>query len=894
MPKFKISTLNRHLWLAFGGTALTLASMQVAQAQQVETVTITGSSIKRSIENQSALPVSIYSADELRSVGVTSTEEIVQRISSSQSSTGGSQSIGSGTGGGSYASLRGLGANKTLILLNGRRLAFFGIGASAVDLNAIPFAALDRIEVLRDGASAIYGTDAVGGVINFITKRDYQGVDIAVENTNPSTSGGQIKRFTFSGGQGSLSKDGYNLWFSLDNKNQASAKATDRAFGATGVIPASGLNKTSGTTFPANFNYYNTAGAIKSGNITTPTCAPPGSLFQSGTTCRYDYTSAIDIIPETENLNLNTKGSFRLSGNRLLTVEAVHSENTNVARVAPDPVTGMSMPITSPFYPKNFAGLDATKALLGIGWRMVPAGRRENTSNATANRVVVDLSGVEGAWDYKTGFYSASSTVSDGPTNGYVSKTKIQAGVTSGLLNPFGSNTQAALDYIDAAKARGTFSTGRGTATGVDARFNRDWFKMDGGNAAVSLGAEARRETYNTDTDDALVSSVPSAGRSPYHVSKDKANRDVTALVAEALFPVSKQLELQAALRADNYSDFGSSVNPKVGFRYTLSPTAVLRGSANTGFRAPSLDDVFGPQARTFSSNAMDDSILCPKGVPTAAGIQSRDCGQQTQALTGGNPDVKPEKSKAVTFGTAFQPAKNLLMTVDYWNVRVNNQISSFPEQSIFDDQAKYASKIVRCNTLSTAEAANWERCQVLAGSNAIAYIKTLTDNLGNVKTNGLDFSAAYTTTIAGLKTNFTYDGTYVNSYQYQREIGGEYIENVGKYKDASPIFRWKHNLTTTMAQGNYRYSTGVRHMTGYTDENADPSYLNEVKAYTLVDFGVSYTGMKNLTLGAVLRNVFDTKPPFSNQGATFQQGYDPRYTDPLGRALVVKANYKF
>ena len=892
MPRFKISTLNRHLWLAFGGTALTMASLQVAQAQQVETVTITGSSIKRSIENQSALPVSIYSAEELKSVGVTSTEEIVQRITASQSSTGGSQSIGSSTGGGSYASLRGLGSNKTLILLNGRRLAFFGIGASAVDLNAIPFAALERIEVLRDGASAIYGTDAVGGVINFITKRDYQGVDIAIDNTYPSQQSGQIKRFTFSGGQGSLSQDGYNLWFSMDNKTQASAKATDRAFGATGVIPAVGLNKTSGTGFPANFNYYNTAGAIKSGNIAVPTCAPPGSIYQGGTTCRYDYTSAIDIIPETENLNINAKGTFRLSDSRLLTVEAVHSENKNVARVAQDPVTGLTMPITSPYYPKTFAGLDTTKGLIGIGWRMVPAGRRENTSNSTANRVVADLSGVEGAWEYKTGFYSASSTVSDGPTNGYVSKSKIQAGVTSGLLNPFGTNTQAALDYIEAAKARGTFSTGRGTATGVDARFNRDWFKMDGGMAAFSLGAEARREGYSTNTDDDLVNNVPSAGRSPYHVND--ASRTVTAVVAEALFPVSKQLELQAALRADNYSDFGSSVNPKVGFRYTLSPTAVLRGSANTGFRAPSLDDVFGPQSRTFSSNPYNDPILCPGGKVTAAGITSRDCGQQTQALNGGNPDVQPEKSKAISFGTAFQPAKNLLMTVDYWNVQVKSQIGSFPEQTIFDDPVKYASKIVRCNTLSAAEASNWERCQVVAGSNAIAYIKTLTDNLGNVKTNGLDFSAAYSTTIMGLKTNFNYDGTYVNSYKYQREIGGEYIENAGKYKDSSPIFRWKHNLTSTMAQGNYRYSAGVRYMSGYTDENADPSYINEVKSYTLVDFGVSYTGIKNLTLGAVLRNVFDVKPPFSNQGATFQQGYDPRYTDPLGRALAVKANYKF
>ena len=891
MPRFKMSNLNRHLMVAFGGTAVAMAGLQ-AQAQQVDTVTITGSAIKRSIEDQSSMPVSIYSADELRSVGVTSTEEIVQRITASQSTQGASQSVGSSTGGGTYASLRGLGSNKTLILLNGRRLAFFGIGASAVDLNAIPFAALDRIEVLRDGASAIYGTDAVGGVINFITKRDYQGVDIAVENTGATGAAGQIKRFTISAGQGSLSKDGYNFWASLDNKTQSSVRATERAFGATGVIPASGLNKTSGTTFPANFSYYDTAGNIKSGNITAPNCAPPGSIFISGSTCRYDYTSAIDIIPETENINFNAKGSFRLSDSRLLTVEMVHSENKNVARVAPDPVTGLTMPTTSPFYPRTFAGLDTTKGLFGIGWRMVPGGRRENTSNADASRVVVDLSGVEGAWDYKTGIYSASSTVSDGPTNGYVSKAKIQAGITSGVLNPFGANTQAGLDLIEAAKARGTFSTGKGTAVGADARFNRDWFKMDGGNAAISLGAEVRREGYSTNTDDNLVDSVPSAGRSPYHVND--ASRTVTAVVAEALFPVSKLLELQAALRADNYSDFGSSVNPKVGFRYTLSPTAILRGSANTGFRAPSLDDVFGPQARTFTNNAYDDPILCAGGIVRTGGIASRDCGQQTQALQGGNPDVKPEKSKAISFGTAFQPAKNLLVTVDYWNVAVDSQIGAFPEQSIFSDPVKYASKIFRCNTLSAAEAAKWDACGVVAGSSAIAYIKTLTDNLGNVRTNGLDFSLAYTTIMSGLKTNFSYDGTYVNSYKYQREIGGEYIENAGKYKDSSPIFRWKHNLTTTMADGDYRYSAGVRYMSGYTDENADPSFINQVKSYALLDLGMSYTGIKNLTLGAVVRNVLDVKPPFTNQGATFQQGYDPRFTDPLGRAVTVKASYKF
>jgi iron complex outermembrane receptor protein len=895
MPQFKINLLNRHLLVAFGGTIFTLAGLQSAQAQQTDTVTITGSGIKRSIESQQALPVTVFSMEELRSVGVTSTEEILQRVTASQSTQGASQSIGSSTGGGSYANMRGLGSNKTLVLLNGRRLAFFGIGASSVDLNAIPFAALERVEILRDGASAVYGTDAVGGVINFITKRDYKGFDVAVEKISPSGAGGGSQRITLSAGKGDLQEDGYNFWFSMDNKKQDSVAATQRDFAKTGVIPSAGLALTSGTTFPANFNYTKLAGGgLGSGNITSPNCAPPGSIHLSGTTCRYDYTSSIDIIPQTDNTNLNAKGSFRLGADKLLTVEAVHSENVTVARVAPDPVTGLTMPITSTYYPRTYAGIDPTKGLTGIGWRMSPGGQRENTSTAIADRLVVDLSGVAGDWDYKSGFFTTTSKVSDGPTNGYVNKSMIQNGITSGLLNPFGDNTQAGLAAIQAAKAFGTFSTGKGTATGIDARFNRELFKMDGGAAQLSLGGELRREGYSTDTNDDLVNNVPSAGRSPYHVND--ASRTVTALMAEALLPVSKQLELQAAARMDRYSDFGTTFNPKVGFRYTATPTWLLRGSANTGFRAPSLDDIYGPQSRSFTNNSYNDPVLCPGGVVSASGIASRDCGQQSQALQGGNPNgLKPETSKSFSLGTAFQPAKNLLITVDYWNIQLEKQIQAFPEQAIFADPAKYANRIVRCNTLGSAEQALWDACGVQAGSNAIAYIKTLTDNLGNVKTNGLDVSAAWSTLIEGVgRLGINYDGTYVNSYQYQREIGGAYVENAGKYVDSAPIFRWKHNVITTLNSGNMRYSMGVRYLSGYTDENADPDYPNQVKAYTLVDLGMSYTGVKNLVVSAGLRNALNAIPPFSNQSSTFQKGYDPRFTDSLGRALALKVSYKF
>lgn len=883
-------------------SVLGLSASPVVNAQSapvsLQTVTVTGSSIKRSIEGQQALPVSIYSMDELKSQGVTSTEELVNHITSSQSSLSGSQSVGSTTGGQSTANLRGLGANKTLVLLDGRRLGFFPLGGTnTIDLNSIPFAALDRVEVLRDGASAVYGTDAVGGVINFITKRNYSGMDLSLESLNPtSAGGGQSKRMTFSAGKGNLEEDGYNLWFSIDNKTQAPLIALDRSFGASGIIPSQGLAKTSGTTFPANFNYTKLGGGVGSGNITYPNCAPPLSVSLGTGVCRFDYTAAIDLIPQTDNTNLLAKGTFKLGGDQILTLSAVASQNTNVSHVAPDPVTSLTMPTSSPFYPSNYPGIDTSKGLTGIGWRMVPAGDRETTAQANASRFVADLTGTTGVWDYQTGWYATRSAVADSATNGYVNKSMIQKGITSGLLNPFGTNTTQALSYINANKAFGLLQTGVGSAIGFDARFNRDLFAMEGGNAAISIGGELRQEKYDSDTNDNMVNSVPSAGLSPYHV--DGANRTVTALTAEMLMPVTKRLELQAAARYDQYSDFGKTINPKLAFRYTVSPSTILRGSATTGFRAPSLDELYGPQQVTYTQNAYNDPVLCPGGKVTAAGIASRDCGQQTQALQGGNTGLQPEKSTSFSLGTAFKPSKDLLVTVDYWNIFLTNQINGFPEQTIFSDPNTYSGRITRCNTLSPSQAAQYDGCNVVPNSNAIAYINTLTANLGNVKTNGLDFSAAWATNVPDLgRLSFNYESTLVMSFKYQNTIGGPYIENVGTagtYYNSAPIFRWRHYLSSTLNAGAQRYTLGLRYISGYTDENLQTPVFNQVSPYTVVDAGWGYTGIKNLNLGFVLKNVFNTAPPFSNQGATFQQGYDPRYTDPLGRALMAKLSYKF
>ena len=229
----------------------------------------------------------------------------------------------------------------------------------------------------------------------------------------------------------------------------------------------------------------------------------------------------------------------------------------------------------------------------------------------------------------------------------------------------------------------------------------------------------------------------------------------------------------------------------------------------------------------------------------------------------------------------------------------LESSIGGFPEQTIFADIARYGNKVVRCNELSATEAATWERCLIAPGAangnNSIAYVKTLADNLGNTKTDGVDLTAAWQTATPIGRLNVGYDATYIRSYKYQREPNGEYIQNVGSYQDASPIFRWKHGLSMILTQNNLRYSLAIRNLSGYTDQNlVEPQYVNQVKSYTLTNLGINYTGIKNLNLGLLVSNLLDIKPPFSNQGTVFQQGYDPRYTDPLGRAFTLRAAYKF
>jgi iron complex outermembrane receptor protein len=881
---FKKTKICAGVLIALGG----LTTQALAQ-QQLERIEITGSSIKRMVDTDAILPISIISADDLRQSGVNSAEGALTRIAASQSMQGSSQSIGSGTAGAAFANMRGLGANKTLVLLNGRRVAAFAFDSSAVDLNSIPFAAVERIEVLRDGASAIYGTDAIGGVINFITKRDYKGFDATVNYSRPQEEGGKKKGFAISGGFGSLEKDGYNLWASADVQKNDLITSLQREFGKTGVLPDRGVFLTSGTTFPANF----TQGTM-SGNPSLPGCKPPLSLNIAGAaakTCRFDYTAYIDLVPETETKTGTIKGTVKL-GSSYVTLEHMRADNRNLTHVAPDPVTGLEVPITSPFFPKTYAGIDLTQSVFA-GWRMMEGGQRTGESNTDANRTVLSVDGTFGDWDYRAGLMSAQSNGEQAISQGYINKKIIQDGINAGTLNPFGTNSEAGLGIIEKSQMRGTYQKSKGKVEAVDGNISTSFGSMAGGPIGLSFGSEYRKESYANDTDDDIVNNVGSLGASPYHV---KGDRTVTAVSAELLVPVLKTVELSFAGRYDNYSDFGGSFNPKVGFRWTPMKAMSVRGSYNTGFRAPSLDEIYGPNTITYSANAYNDPLLCPNGVPANGGLESRDCDQQVQMQRGGNKNLKPEESKTFSLGLAFEPVKDLTASIDYWNIELTDQIGQFPEQAIFADPVKYANRLLRCNALSAEVQSGLDRCQKpWVGSNALGYAVGPGDNLGGVKTDGIDFALGYGLNSSFGRWQFSWEATYVNSYKYQRNKGDAYVENVGRYIDSGPVLEWIHNFGVGWKLGDFASSLNINHKSGYVDENnVDPAYLNNVKAYTVADLSVTWTGIKHAKFTAGVQNLFDEAPPFSNQGSTFQKGYDPRIASAYGRTFILRAGVSF
>lgn len=858
--------------------------------QQMQRIEITGSSIKR-IAAEGALPVTIIKADDFTKMGSTTAAEVLSNISGNQTQFNTSTNVGSNRTVGAAADLRGLGANKTLVLLNGRRLANSAFDGTAVNLNVIPIAALDRVEVLRDGASAIYGTDAIGGVINFITKRSYTGLNLTAEGIVPEQSGGAEKRFNLSGGFGDLDKNGYNFFGVIDYHSQNAVKAGDRGFAAPGgQNPGVGLNAGSGNTYPANYYDIN---KDQSGNpYVNSGCQPPYS-FVRGDNCRYNSQANIGIIPKSDELAVIGRGSFKLNADTTAAIEYLHSESKIKTYLAADPISGNGTGDSqdyiinpdSPYYPGNgITPGSVSGGPLSLNWRSEAAGQRVSETKNSTDRLLLSLEGTLGEWDYKTGLAYAMSKASEILVSGYLNNNMIREGLLNGIINPFGPQSPAGIDYLDKSQVRGVFLDAKTQVSSLDFTASRELLQLPAGPLGFAVGGEFRKERADFNVIEAVARLSESTGSQDAQPAS--GSRSIKALFSELNVPIFKSLEAQLALRHDSYSDVGSTVNPKLALRFQPAKQIMFRSSYSTGFRAPSLYELNDPNSKTYTSSPYNDPLLCPGGAVAPGGIKARDCGQQFLRMGGGNKNLQPEKSNSFMLGMVLEPVKDLTASIDYWNIRIKNQISVIPESDIFADPDKYADKFVR------------------NPDGSLNHIIDNNVNLGNVQTSGFDLGLAWRMP----KTSWgnfglSLDGTYISQYDYQSEIGGPYLNNLAVYNGGvgsagGVVFRWRHTATLNWSRGPWSAAVQQIHSTGYRDQNGpqvEDAYKNhQVGSYTRYNVSGSYTGFKNLTLTAGIKNLLNTDPPASNVTDNFQYGYDARYADAIGRAFFVRANYQF
>ncbi len=904
-----MNTKRKHIALAVINALAVMAVTNTAFAQdtqKVERVEITGSNIKR-IDSETALPVTVITRAEIERSGATSAADLIERLSANNGG-GYNSSLALGDSarpGFAGASLRGLGSNNTLVLLNGRRLAVYAFDGGAVNLGAIPLAAIERVEVLRDGASAIYGSDAIAGVINFITRRDFNGgIAEAMIGVPDGKGDGQYYSASATLGFGDMAKDGFNGFASFNYYKQEALKALDRSYSNTALLRdgtgAVVLNRLSSNSYPANI--LTATGFVNPfGNAYGKNCAPPASLGTSATDtrCRYDYASAIDIVTPVEKLSAVGAAAFQINANNKLIAEFNYATQKTTFTISPVPASEATTfngdPLLYPANGRYYPGRGITPAIPGVTltgplnvyYRTTELGGRTTQSIADEGRILVGLEGLIAGWDYKTGLYTAESKVTERYTSGNVYESKFLPAVATGNINLWGPNDAAGLALLQSTEIRADTRRSKSTNNGFDFNMSREVAQLPAGPLGLSVGGEARQVKYN-DTPLAILNDgdVLGGGGNQLPVV---GKRNVTALFAEANIPVIKNLEAQLAVRYDRYSDFGNATTPKIGVRWQPMKELLIRGSYGEGFRAPTLPELLLPQTQTNTGGAYDDPLY-GGAAACAARFDPKYCNAQLTVRQGGNPDLKPEKSKQFTVGIVAEPTPNVSLRLDYFNIDQRDVIGIVLGDTRLQDYidkfnpvTKTSSSIYAGDIITKIDAAT--------GRTVISYVKSLYGNVSSQKTSGFDASMK----LRVPKTRFGdftlgMEGTYLGS-QKQRSVGdGVETELVGRYATFGPVVRFKHTSSVSWDSGPWNAYLGYNWQSSYLDQDE----TREVSSYETWDTSVTWSGIKNLKVKLGVRNLMDRKPPFTTQNAYFQVGYDPTYVDPRGRTFRAGLEYKF
>ncbi len=904
-------------WLAVALGVGEIGLVGHAYAQDIR-VNVTGSNIRR-VDNETAAPIETITREDIQASGLQTIQDVLRQVTAnnngsiSPSFTNGFSASGTGI------SLRGLGPNNTLVLVNGRRMANFALAddghASYVDLSQIPFDLVERIEILKDGASAIYGSDAVAGVVNIILRQQFTGLTVTgTAGTTAKGRGNQYKT-SVTGGVGDLAKDRYNAFVAVDfQKQDANPMSQGRQYVGTNDLRFMGLpdarwgNPNSGF-FPHSLlgNVAPVAAADPNGD-SGPFQSLPGACAlanQDEGFCRWDIKDYIDILPSIERVNAYARGAYNLTETIQAYTELSYFDVKTVTRGIPafasafwfDPSTNSVrsslnayLPVGHPDNP--FAASNQVARLL---YSDPNVGNTDTQYRTGTQRYLFGVKGTSARWDWDiAGLYIRSDT--DVTRQNFFLYDRLLAGLAG--TGPYGYyrvgasgslNNPAVYDWI----APDLSYTAVSKNTTFDAKASRDLYKLDGGQLALAVGYEFRREEVsNPGVPETNTGNVVGFGYSAAFGS-----RNVNALFAELHAPILKNLEVTAALRYDDYSDSGSTWNPKFGIKWTAMPTLVLRGTWETAFRAPGLYETSSANAVAAFLSVVDP-VRCPVTQSPA------DCQATILGVITGNPGIRPETSTAYTVGAIWEPLPGLSATVDYWNVEVKDQISIGSSQAVVNNPSAFPNAEVGRDTNDLPGIPN---------SGSLTYVRAPYQNANSVKTNGIDLDVVWKLNLkehGTLTTQFQWTHVFNYDQTFSNGLTFDYVGTQGNYdvSSGSATPRDRMNLIVGWQRGPWSATGTVRYVSDYTSIpyqgvptpdsclSALDSESCHVASFTTLDLSASYSGFKNWQIVGSVINVFNRIAPFNPAAAygNINYNYNYAFSGATGTQFNVGARYTF
>ncbi|MCK8047127.1 TonB-dependent receptor [Shewanella sp. 1CM18E] len=835
-PSKLASAIKFGLIASVSTTAFATSSIALAEeaGADVERIAVTGSRIQRQ-DMETASPVTVIGAEEIRAEGFTTVDELLQ----AQTSMGG-KAVGSSTNNGAdgvaQVDLRGMGSQRTLVLLNGRRMVNSGSGAnSSVDLNSIPVAMIARVEILKDGASAVYGSDAIAGVVNIITKKDFEGFQVDVQGGMTDKSDGENGEISALYG---FNTDTGNYTFGAAYSERKGVIQSDRDWtdpGNSSFIPNGSLG---GKVKDENGNWVDR---------------------EEG----YDFTQDSFYQTPSKRYSLFANMTQELGDDIVMTGDILYTKRKSNQQLAPQPANIMLDVCAPGDDPMTCLELDQDMIDAGITpdkndqvnyrKRMNDVGPRIYNQDTDTWRI---SAGLEGSLDINTGMnWDASYTYGNNKA-----KTGVENSINANLMadaiyadqDPWLTgqpmtdqdvlNSVSYDEQADGGNEQHVFSAG----------LNGELFDLDAGAVAFAIGAEYRYESGYYNPDPIVVAGESTAAQQ----DPTDGSYNVISIFQEVSVPFTDKLTGEFALRFDDYSTFGNASTWKIGLTYEATDDLMLRTVAATGFRAPSVSELYGGNSGSY------DYLVDPWG-------NEKD--PQILVNRTSDEDLKPEESESYTAGLVYSPSyvDGMSLTVDYWRFKVKNAITRLDTQAGID--ACYAGDASACETFNIG---------------ADGDLSNLTNSLTNVgfqDTSGIDFNLAYNFEALSLDWTVSNDTTYLLNFEQDgKDYTGTIDGNFGAYAEV------RNNFSIKAGQDDWT----VMYFNRYIGEMDDLATGDKVDSVLYHNLSASYFINDAWMLSAGVKNFTDEEPSKVSNGS--DGGTVPEVYDVIGRTYFAGVTMKF